>query len=84
VDEAAQGRALSLARELRDVGASVVTGSAGRSLRAQMRHANQMGARYALVLGAKELASGTVSIRNLETSEQADVAAADVASLVIG
>jgi histidyl-tRNA synthetase len=84
VDEAAQGRALSLARELRQAGASVVTGSAGRSLRAQMRHANQMGARYALVLGAKELASGRVSVRNLETSEQADVAAADVASLVIG
>ena len=70
VDEEGQGRALTLARELRESGASVVTGSAGRSLRAQMRHANALGARYALVLGARELETGTISLRNLETSEQ--------------
>jgi histidyl-tRNA synthetase len=72
VDAAAQARTLTLARELRAAGVSVVTGSAGRSLRAQMRHANALGARYALVLGAKEIANGTVSLRALETSAQED------------
>jgi histidyl-tRNA synthetase len=82
VDEAAQGRALSLARELRDVGASLVTGSGGRSLRAQFRHANALGARYALILGPEELASGNVTMRNLESSEQASVTVQDAISRI--
>ena len=67
-DPTAQGRALTLARELRQAGVSVVTGAAERSLRSQMRQANALGARYALVLGAKELADGTVSLRDLARS----------------
>jgi histidyl-tRNA synthetase len=73
VDEAAQGPALALARELRGAGVSVVSGAAGRSLRSQMRQANALGARYAVVLGAKEIESATVSLRDLGTSEQAVV-----------
>jgi histidyl-tRNA synthetase len=35
-----------------------------------MRQANSLGARYALVLGAEELRSETVTLRDLLSSEQ--------------
>jgi histidyl-tRNA synthetase len=69
-DPAAQVRAAVVANELRRAGVSTVVGAATRSLRAQLRHANQLGARYALVIGTEELAAGTIGLRNLETSEQ--------------
>jgi histidyl-tRNA synthetase len=74
VDPAAQSRAMAIGRELRQAGLSAVTGSAGRSLRAQMRHANQLNARYALLIGESELASGNVTLRDLGTSEQESLA----------
>jgi histidyl-tRNA synthetase len=66
----AQSRAMQLARELRGAGLRVVTGDANRSLRAQLRHANALGARYALVLGAKELADGMITVRDLSDASQ--------------
>lgn len=70
IDPAAQVRAAVVARALRGARVSTVPGAAGRSLRAQMRHANQLGARYAVLIGSEELASGNLTLRNLETSEQ--------------
>ena len=70
IDPAAQARAMNIARQLREAGLQTVTGASGRSLRAQMRHANQLEARYALLLGESELASGSVTLRDLSTSEQ--------------
>jgi histidyl-tRNA synthetase len=65
-----QSRAMQFARDLRAAGLRVVTGDASRSLRAQLRHANALGARYALVLGAKELADGTITLRDLSAASQ--------------
>jgi histidyl-tRNA synthetase len=70
VDAGGQSRAMLLARELRGAGLRVITGDSGRSLRAQLRHANALGARYALVLGAKELADGTITLRDLSSASQ--------------
>jgi histidyl-tRNA synthetase len=77
-DAAAEARAMSLGRELRLGGASVITGAAGRSMRSQMRQANALGARFALVLGERELADGSVSVRDLTAQSQESLPAADV------
>jgi histidyl-tRNA synthetase len=69
-DAAAQGRALLLARELRAAGLDAIAGAASRSLKGQMRQANALAARYALILGAEELATGTVTVRDLSTATQ--------------
>ncbi len=69
-NEEAQGRALRFARVLRNARLSVVAGSAGRSLRAQMRQANALGSRYALVLGGEELANDTLTLRDLRDAHQ--------------
>ncbi len=76
----AQGVALKLARDLRAAGAEVIVGTAGRSLKAQMRHADALRARRALILGPEELASGTVTIRDLETALQERVPLSQVSS----
>ena len=42
----------------------------GRSLKAQMREANRSRARYALIIGDDELAADSVSLKDLDASEQ--------------
>ncbi|HYM14377.1 MAG TPA: histidine--tRNA ligase [Dehalococcoidia bacterium] len=57
--------ALTLAGSVRGVGRQVVLGGAGRSLKAQLRHANALGARYVAIIGPDELAAGVVTLRDL-------------------
>ena len=47
-----------------------------------MRHANALGARFAVVLGEQELASGEVTLRNLSDGSQESVAFAEVAARI--
>ena len=80
----AQGVALRLASELRASGARVVVGTAGRSLKAQMRHADALRARKALILGREEMAAGSVTVRDLQTARQERLALADVRKALHG
>jgi histidyl-tRNA synthetase len=57
--------AVRLARLVRQAGHQVIVGAAGRSLKAQMRHADAKAAAFAAILGADELAAGEVTLRNL-------------------
>lgn len=72
-DEAAAGKAMQLAHELRIAGLNAILGSPGRSLKSQMRHASGVNPRFAAIIGAQELADGSVTLRNFETSEQEKV-----------
>ena len=65
---------LQMAQKLRLAGITADLDFEGRSLKAQMRGANRMGARYALIMGEDELAKGSVTVRDMETSEQEEVA----------
>jgi histidyl-tRNA synthetase len=78
-DPSAQVRSAVLADELRAAGLNVVVGAAGRSLKAQMRNANALGAGHALVIGTEELATETVTVRNLASSKQERVPMAEAA-----
>ncbi|HWD25170.1 MAG TPA: histidine--tRNA ligase, partial [Acidimicrobiales bacterium] len=55
--------ARDLAHELRRAGVTTDRTFDNRSMKSQLRHANASGARYALIVGAREAASGTVAIR---------------------
>lgn len=83
-DASAGSRAMMLARELRLGGVSVIAGTAGRSMKSQMRQANALGARFALVLGEKELADGSVSVRDLAAQSQESLPATDVLRRIKG
>ena len=55
----------------------------GGGARAQMRHAGRSGARYALVMGERELDAGTVGLKDLrEESEQEEIPIQELSSVL--
>ena len=58
---------------LRTIGIRAVGEMGGRSLRAQMKSADRLGARFALILGEEELAAGRAELRDMRSGEQAAV-----------
>lgn len=58
---------------LRRDGISADTDHMGRGLRASMKYADKLGAKYTLVLGDNEIESGVVKIKNMETGEETEV-----------
>ncbi len=58
-----------LVYDLRSLGVSAERDTTGRSLKAQMKYAGKIGARYSVVLGGSELENGTVNLKNMETGE---------------
>jgi len=82
IGEAAKRQALALAGRLRRQGITVVAVWSDRSLRAQLRQANSLGARYALILGEEEVAGGTVVLRDMATGQQHSVPQERVADLL--
>ncbi len=63
-----------LVNDLRRLGVSAVRDVTGRSLKAQMKYAGKLGARWSVVIGGGELESGTARLKNMETGEQTDIA----------
>ena len=59
---------LSLAIALRKSGESAIVAPAGRSVKSQMRFANAIGARFALILGEKELEQEVLLVKPLDGS----------------
>ena len=51
---------------------------AGRSLKAQMKQANKLGAKYAIIIGEDEVREKSVMLKNMFTSEQTKIQAAEV------
>ena len=67
---AASVRASAITETLRRTGVHAECDLAERSLKAQMKYANKLGARYTLILGDQELETGTAQLKNMETGEQ--------------
>jgi histidyl-tRNA synthetase len=63
---AAEPTAATLAHRLRRGGARVDVEPGERSLKSQMRHAAKLGARYVIILGEEEIASGRLTVRDMQ------------------
>lgn len=63
---AAQLRALSLCQDLRREGFIAQCDTMQRSIKAQMKYAGKIGAKYSVVLGDNELESGRCAIKNMQ------------------
>ena len=74
--EPAHIKASALAAALRTAGLYASFDVVGRGLRAQMKYADKLGAKYSLVLGDNELAEGRANIKNMKTGEQTPIALA--------
>jgi histidyl-tRNA synthetase len=74
------GVAVRIAAELRARQLSVELLSPERGLKALMRRANKLGARFALIIGEDELARGVAQLRDLRASTQREVSLDSVAT----
>jgi len=63
-----------LVHELRRMGFATARDTTGRGLKAQMKYADRIGARFSMVIGGDELASGQINIKNMTSGEQTPIA----------
>ena len=70
----AKVKAFELLRRVRECGLIAETDVVGRGLRAQMKYADKIGAKYSLVLGDNELSDNKAKVKNMETGEQTELA----------
>ena len=62
-----------IAYRLRQVGVKAECDSVGRSVKAQMKYANKIGAAYSVILGDNEIDNDLVKLKNMETGEEEEV-----------
>jgi len=80
--DAAREAAVSLAREARSQGIACEVDFTGRGLKAQMKTANKLAARFAVILGDDEVNSRTATLRDMRSSEQRSMGFADLAGMI--
>lgn len=76
-------QAISLMDELRRGGLRVDTDTAGRSLKAQMKSANKLGAKYVLIMGEGEAEKQVGQLKNMQSGVQETVPLSQVAQALL-
>ena len=71
--ERAMVKGLEITERLRRAGKYAECDVVGRSLKAQMKYANKIGARYTLIIGDSEVDAGTAQLRDMQSGEQSEV-----------
>ena len=79
---AAEVYAFKLLTDLRRQNISAAMDFAKKSMKSQMKSAAKSGAKFALIVGDDEVASSTVTVKNLETAAQEQVPIAQVAEKI--
>lgn len=70
VGDETRDETIKLASRLRQAGIGVIAATGDKSLKAQLRQANALGARYALIVGEEELKMGNTILRDMVSAEQ--------------
>jgi histidyl-tRNA synthetase len=79
-DEVGVREALVRARALRQAGVACELDPRGGKVARQFKQAERVGARYAVVLGGNEVASGQAKLKDLETREESPIALEELVS----
>ncbi len=66
-------KGLAIAQRLRQAGKYVECDIVGRSLKAQMKYANKIGAEYTLIIGDSEIECGKAQLRNMLDGTQTEI-----------
>ena len=77
-------RAAGIVKQLRDRGVNADSDIMGRSLKAQMKYADKIAARFVLILGDSEIESGRAVIKEMASSEQTEVALDEIGAFLDG
>ena len=80
----AKNRLFALVTELRRSGVSADLAYGGKGIKGAMKAADRSGARFALVLGERDLAEGVVQLKELATGEQESVSLTDLVTTLQG
>ena len=79
----AKRHAVGLAGRLRAAGVRTDMAFGDRALKGSMKAADRSGARFAIIIGDRELADGVLPLKSLATGDQESVAADDLVRVVI-
>lgn len=79
----AKASAYQLVTKLRSAGIITETDYMDRSVKAQMKYANKIGAKNTVILGADELANGKANVKNMTTSEQTELPLEEIADFIL-
>ena len=82
--ENASYEAAAIVADLRAGGISAQTDVVGRSLKAQMKYADKIGAKYTMVLGDDEIAQGKAKVKNMDSGETTEMELAEMAEDFMG
>ena len=82
--EGAKAKAYQLVTTLRAAGVVTETDYLSRSVKAQMKYANKIGAKNTVILGADELAGNRAAVKNMETGEQTEVELDKLVEYIVG
>ena len=77
MDRQASLESMRIVSDLRSAGVRAQTDVIGRSLKAQMKYADKIGAQYTAVIGSDELAAGKVKVKNMSTGESTELELTD-------
>ena len=75
--EAARVESTKICMALRNEGFSALTDVTGRSVKAQMKYADKVGAAFSAIIGDDELSRGKCILKNMQTGEQKEVTIPD-------
>ena len=73
IGDEARDEAIKQAAKLRREGFGVIMAAGNKSLKAQLRQANNLDVNYAVIIGEQEIKDGTAILRDMTTSEQKTV-----------
>ncbi|MGN0521286.1 MAG: histidine--tRNA ligase [Eubacterium sp.] len=72
--EKATLKAVEIAKDMREEGFSTVMDLNQRSVRAQMKYADKLGAKFNIVIGDNEVDAGIAKLKNMESGEETEIA----------
>ena len=76
------GEVFSATQRLRDAGFAAEMDHLGRSLKAQFKYADKLGAPLVVVVGPEEIAAGEVTLRRMDTKQESRVALTELVEAV--
>jgi histidyl-tRNA synthetase len=80
--DAARNEAMKLTATLRRQGIGVISATSAKSLKAQMRQANNLKISRVIIIGEDEVKAGTAMLKDMTTSQQETVNMADLPGLL--
>jgi histidyl-tRNA synthetase len=83
VTQSEMPQAMSIAAGLRKAGVATVVGIMGRKLTRSLEVANRAGHPYALIVGKRDLETGQVTVREMQTGKEVKTRVEDVASMLL-